>query len=246
MITELGRIHELYRYPVKSMAGTSVGSAMLGWHGLDGDRRLAFRRLSDNSGFPWLTASRFPAMLLYQPEVVDSRAGAALPSHVRTPEGVRLELNGDVLRDELSRRFGSSVELMSLNHGVFDEAPVSIISVATMVAVERELARPLDRRRFRPNVVVETHESEPFGEDRWVGRRLVFGASDDGASVSITLRDQRCMMINLDPDTAKQDPDVMKAVVRMNQNNAGVYGTAVREGTLSVGQRVFLVTETPR
>jgi uncharacterized protein YcbX len=246
MISELGRINELFRYPVKSMAGTSVGSAMLGWHGLDGDRRLAFRRLSDTSGFPWLSASRLPAMLLYQPEVVDASAGAALPSYVRTPDGVRLELNGDALREELSLRFGSGVELMKLNQGVFDEASVSVISVATMLGVERELKRPVDRRRFRPNVVVETHDGEAFSEDHWVGRRLVFGDSVDGASVSITLRDQRCMMLNLDPDTAKQDPAVMKAVVRMNQNNAGVYGTVVREGPLTVGQRVFLVSESAR
>jgi uncharacterized protein YcbX len=246
MISELGRIHELFRYPVKSMAGTSIGSAMLGWKGIDGDRRLAFRRLSDTSGFPWLSASRLPAMLLYQPEVVDSSAGGALPSHVRTPEGVRLELNGQALREELSRRLGSGVELMNLNHGVFDEASVSVISVATMLGIEREVDRPLDRRRFRPNVVVETHVGEPFNEDPWVGRRLVFGDSVDGAAVSITLRDQRCAMINLDPDTAKQDPAVMKAVVRMNQNNAGVYGTVVREGPLTVGQRVFLVSEPAR
>ena len=246
MISELGRIHELYLYPVKSMAGTSVGSAMLGWHGIEGDRRLAVRRLSDTSGFPWLTASRLPAMLLYQPEVVDSSAGAALPSHVRTPEGVRLELHGDGLREELSRRFGSAVELMKLNQGIFDEASVSVISIATMLSVERELDRPVDRRRFRPNVVVETHVREPFNEDPWVGRRLVFGDSVDGAAVSITLRDQRCVMINFDPDTAQQDPAVMKAVVRMNQNTAGVYGTVVQEGPLTVGQRVFLISESAR
>jgi MOSC domain-containing protein YiiM len=53
-------------------------------------------------------------------------------------------------------------------------------------------------------------------------------------------------MINLDPDTAKQEPAVMKAVVRMNQNNAGVYGTVVREGTISVGQRVKLILTSDR
>ncbi|GAB4129216.1 MAG: hypothetical protein Fur005_39090 [Roseiflexaceae bacterium] len=49
------------------------------------------------------------------------------------------------------------------------------------------------------------------------------------------------MMINLNPDTAKQDATVMKAVVRLNQNNAGVYGTVVREGAIAVGQRVSLL-----
>ena len=135
---------------------------------------------------------------------------------------------------------------MKLNQGIFDEASVSVISIATMLSVERELDRPVDRRRFRPNVVVETHVREPFNEDPWVGRRLVFGDSVDGAAVSITLRDQRCVMINFDPDTAQQDPAVMKAVVRMNQNTAGVYGTVVQEGPLTVGQRVFLISESAR
>ena len=67
----LGHIHELTRYPVKSMAGVATDSAVLGWHGLQGDRRFAFRRLNENSGFPWLTASRLPELLLYQPFGLD-------------------------------------------------------------------------------------------------------------------------------------------------------------------------------
>ncbi len=57
-------------------------------------------------------------------------------------------------------------------------------------------------------------------------------------AISVTMRDVRCVMINLDPDTAKQDARVMKSVVGMNGNNAGVYGTVVRPGTISVGQTV--------
>jgi uncharacterized protein YcbX len=72
----------------------------------------------------------------------------------------------------------------------------------------------------------------------------VFGSNDEGPVVSLTMRDLRCMMINLDPDTAKQDPRVMKAVVRLNQNNAGAYGTVVRTGQLLVGQSVSLISET--
>ena len=47
MARAIGVIAALFRYPVKSMAGESLDSADLGWHGLDGDRRLAFRRLED-------------------------------------------------------------------------------------------------------------------------------------------------------------------------------------------------------
>jgi uncharacterized protein YcbX len=54
------------------------------------------------------------------------------------------------------------------------------------------------------------------------------------------MHDVRCSMVNLDPDSAKSAPEVLKAVVRANQNNAGIYGTVTRTGRLSVGQRIFL------
>lgn len=49
------------------------------------------------------------------------------------------------------------------------------------------------------------------------------------------------MMINLDPETAQQDPGVLKAAVRLNENYAGVYGTVVRVGTVQRGDAVTLV-----
>jgi len=69
------------------MAGIPAESAFLGWHGLDGDRRFAFRRLRDDGGFPWLSASRVPELLLYQPFGTDEATGEPLPTHVRTPAG---------------------------------------------------------------------------------------------------------------------------------------------------------------
>src|SRR6185312_1671951 len=69
---ELGRISAIFRYPVKSMAGESLDVARLGWHGLEGDRRFAFRRLTDKSEFPWLSASKLPELLLYKPFRLDS------------------------------------------------------------------------------------------------------------------------------------------------------------------------------
>src|SRR5215510_7574032 len=77
MIIHPGYIHELVRYPVKSMAGIATDSAFLGWHGLQGDRRFAFRRLNDGSGFPWLTASRLPELLLYEPLGLDENSEVA-------------------------------------------------------------------------------------------------------------------------------------------------------------------------
>ncbi|HEX2610897.1 MAG TPA: hypothetical protein VHK68_07780, partial [Gemmatimonadales bacterium] len=79
---------------------------------------------------------------------------------------------------------------------------------------------------------------EPFLEDGWVGGTLIFGDGDPPAAVSVTLRDLRCGMINLDPETAEKDLRVMKTVVRLNENYAGVYANVVRTGTIRVGDRV--------
>ena len=116
---------------------------------------------------------------------------------------------------------------------------------------DRDMGLDLDRRRFRANIYVETEARDVFLEDRWVGGTLVFGdsevfgARDSRPAMSVTMRDLRCVMINLDPDTAEQDARIMKTVVRLNQNNAGVYGTVVRPGPIHIGDRVTLVTEVP-
>ena len=240
-MTHLGRIREIVRYPVKSIAGTPTNSAYLGWHGLAGDRRFAFRRLDDESGFPWLSASRLPELLLYHPIGLDESAAEPVPTHVRTPARSHLELRSSELIAELTARFGSPLELMQLKHGIFDEAPISVISMATIAGIGREAGFDLDRRRFRANIFLETACSEPFLEDGWIGRTLVFGNDDPRPAISVTLCDPRCMMINLDPDTVKQDPRIMKTVVRLNNNNAGIYGTVLRTGPIRVEDKVSLV-----
>ncbi|HEX6731269.1 MAG TPA: MOSC domain-containing protein [Pyrinomonadaceae bacterium] len=239
---ELGRISAIFRYPVKSMAGELLDVAKLSWHGIEGDRRFAFRRLTDKSGFPWLSASKLPQLLLYKPFRLDGNTDE-LPTHVRTPNGKEHELRSDELREEISRGFGGEVELMNLKHGIFDAACISVITLATVHSIARESGRGVnlcDIRRFRPNVVIETDNTEPFEENSWVGRTLKFGGGNSGAPIGVTMKDERCVMVNLDPDTAEKDSEVMKAVVRMNENYAGVYGTVVRAGELRVGQVVTL------
>src|SRR5437868_5779006 len=66
------------------------------------------------------------------------------------------------------------------------------------------------------------------------------GEGDAAAAITVTLRDVRCAMLNLDPDSATPAPEVLKAVVRANQNNAGIYGAVTRTGRLAVGQTIFL------
>ena len=240
---EVGHVREIVRYPVKSMAGMPTESAFLGWYGLAGDRRFAFRRMGDDGGFPWLTASRLPELILYRPVGLVESGGEPVPTHVRTPAGAQLELRSPELTTEIAERLGSGVELMRLKQGIFDEATVSVIGLTTIAGIGREAGLDLDRRRFRANIFLVMDRSEPFAEDEWVGGTLVFGDGDARPAVSVTMRDARCIMIDLDPETGKREARVQKTVIRLNGNDAGVYGTVVRTGTIRVGDRVSLASE---
>lgn len=240
MPIEIGHVEAIFRYPVKSMGGERLEVAELGWHGIEGDRRLAFRRMDDSSGFPWLSASKVPELLLFAPLRRDNEAQGELPTHVRTPDGVELPIFGEDLATEVGRWYGSPVQMMQLRQGVFDEASVSVIASDTVHEIGRLAGRSLDVRRFRPNVLVRLLRSVPFQEDEWLGGVLTFGQGDDAPTVAVTMLDVRCSMVNFDPDSAGPAPEVLKTVVRANQNNAGIYGAVTRIGRLAVGQTVFL------
>lgn len=237
MPTKIGEVEVLFRYPVKSMRGESLESAELGWHGLAGDRRLALRRTEDHGGFPWLSASRLPELILFAP--LRPVAEGDLPTHVRTPEGEELALFGPELAAEIGRRHGSPVEMTHLRNGTFDEASVSVITSGTALEIGRLATQPADVRRFRPNIVIAPLSAIPFEEDAWVGGVLSFGDGTEAAAITVTMRDERCSMINLDPDSAHPAPAMLKAVVRVRENKAGVYATVTRRGRLAPGQSVF-------
>ncbi len=240
MLIEIGHVEAIFRYPVKSMGGEQLEAAELGWHGLDGDRRLAFRRIDDRSGFPWLTATKLPDLLLFAPRRREDDAPGNLPMLVRTPDGAELPIFGDDLAAEVARRSGAPVQMMQMRHGIFDDASISVISSDTVHEISRIAGRDSDVRRFRPNVVVRLLRPVPFQEDAWLGGVLSFGDGDDAPAVTITVRDVRCSMVNLDPDSARPAPDVLKTIVRTNQNTAGVYGTITHIGRLAVGQTIRL------
>lgn len=222
------------------MRGVALDAAKLGWHGLEGDRRLALRRLHQRGGFPWLTASKLPELLLYTPKGHEDGTDEAQPTHVLTPDGLELPVFGEALAEEVGRRHGDRVEMMHLRHGIFDDADISVITSDTIREVCRLAGRSADFRRFRPNIVIRSTRAVPFEEDEWLGGVLTFGEGDDAPAVTVTMHDVRCVMVNFDPDTASSAPEMLKAAVHANQNNAGVYGSVARIGCLTVGQTVVL------
>ncbi|HVR09801.1 MAG TPA: MOSC domain-containing protein [Thermoanaerobaculia bacterium] len=238
-MTPVAVVRSLYRYPIKSMAAEPIPVAELSWNGLARDRRFGFRRVGDMSEVPWLTATKLAALVCYRPYNAGAE-GDVRTLRVVTPEGEDLEANGAALRERLSQTHGQPVELLYLRHGIYDEAPVSLISASTLMALERASGRELDPRRFRPNIVAELASDEPFAEDSWIGHILAFGSG--GAAMAVARRDLRCPMVNLDPETAAPDPRVLRAVGQSHEAYAGVYGSTFTTGNIRIGDEIHLLS----
>ena len=169
----IGQVEALFRYPVKSMAGERLEAANLGWHGIDGDRRLAFRRVNDHSGMPWLTASKLPELLLFTPECRGDASQEDLATHVRPPQGEAMPIFGEALSDEVARRCGAAVQMMQLNHGIFDEASVSVIASETVNEIGRLAGRKLDIPAVSTEYCNSVAAADSLSRGPVVGRRAL-------------------------------------------------------------------------
>ncbi len=259
----VGRIESLWRYPVKSMRGEELQEAFVGFPGVYGDRLYAFRSSAAPKGFPYLTGREQEAMLLYRPTYrhperttkpdnlaeAEAIAPGLTPMYadrsdlmvdVETPAGERFPIDDPRLISILREGIRDTHELTLLrsDRAMTDCRPVSIISIQTARQVSKESGIDVDKRRFRANVYVELESGNAFGEDDFVGRTLRIGAK---TAIAVIDRDPRCKMITLDPDTAQQNPEVMRRVAREHGGKAGVYGAVLIEGTIRPGDEIALL-----
>ena len=235
-MTLVGRVDSLWRYPVKSMRGEQLEEAYVGFAGISGDRIYAFHSSAAPVGFPYLTGREQARMLLYRPVY---RLGQNLD--VTTPAGDVIAIDDQrligQLQDGISERH--ELSLLQSDRAMTDCRPVSIFSKQTARQLSEELGFDVDKRRFRANVYIDLESRTGFGEDEFVGRTLRIGET---ASVAVVERDLRCKMITLDPDTAEPSPEVIKHVTRSHDGKAGVYANVLVEGTIRVGDPIFLIS----
>jgi hypothetical protein len=237
----VGRVAAIYRYPVKSMRGERIDETRVQWHGLVGDRRFAFVRGGNTSNFPWLTAREVPGLLRYVPYFVDAADPGASRVRVIAPSGADHALEDDELRDDLAAQYGGDISLLQSNRGIPDSAGISLLGVATVRDLGARVGANLDPIRFRPNILVETADGQPYEEEGWLGGLLVFGDGEDGARIRANRKDPRCMMVNLDPERAVQNPAVLREIVRNREECVGLYATTEATGMVRVGDPVRLV-----
>jgi uncharacterized protein YcbX len=226
----VGRVLALWRYPVKSMAPEALQEVEVGWHGLAGDRRWAFVRGGlERSNFPWMTIREDASMLRHVPRFLDPSRPDASKTLVRTPAGEEL----DVADPALAASLGDGVRVIKQNRGVFDTMPLSLITTQSIAELEALVGHELHPQRFRPNLLVESDERE----DAWVGRVLEIG----GISMRVDQRDERCVIVNIDPRSGERDPSVLKTLGRERSTCIGVYGSTVTCGVVAVGDPVSLL-----
>ena len=232
----VGMIHELARYPVKSMRGESLPVTTLTLQGVPEDRRYAFVQAASRSAFPWLTARQLPELLCYKPTVEEAGSGEVAVT-VTTPYGEKWPVDSEELRRELEGRSGRTLFLLRNGRGSYDSAPISIITRQTTARIAEESGTADNPWRFRPNLLVDLREGVAFEEFNWVGRILRVG---DSARVAILKVDRRCVIITLDPDSGEPSPSVLRCVAQQHDNGAGVYGTVLTPGEVRPGDPVWL------
>jgi MOSC domain-containing protein len=246
MPEQIGTLIRLRRYPVKSMAGEDLREARVTFAGISGDRVYAF--IDSKFGppdFPWMTGRQGHDLILFRPRFLDAPPiedgildADRFSTEVTTPDGEKFRMGDPCFTEYLEQRFQRSLRLRFSERSMTDARPVSIFSSATISALSEEANLDLDARRFRANFYVEWKNDAPFFEDSLVGRELQIG---ELAALQVVKKDQRCVMITLDPETAVSAPQVLARVSRNHEGCAGVYAAVLREGIVRVEDPIYLI-----
>lgn len=231
----VGHVAQLNRFPVKSMAGEPLAVAEIDWQGMEGDRQYAFHFSERRTRFPWLTARDVSALVLHRARFADPAMPRTASVEVTAPDGWQGLLTDPELAERLAGAARAPVALMQLAIGAYDAMPVSVVTSAGHRLVEEAHGGPLDLRRFRTNIVIDSDRPQ----SEWAGKRLVFG--DTGAELLVTAGIPRCAMVTIDPDSGVRDPRVLRTIAQRFGNIYGVYAAPARKGLVAVGDVVRMV-----
>jgi uncharacterized protein YcbX len=208
-------IAEIWRYPVKSMAGERLTEAILGAGGIDGDRRL---HVEDRRG-----------------RVITARTHARLLGHrARTGDDGTVVVDGRPWYDPdvvaaVEVIAGDGAQIVPTPQGIFDILPLLVATDGAIAAFGH------DGRRLRPNLVIGGVSG--LDERGWEGQGLRIG------EVVIAIADLRgrCVMTTYDPDTLAQDPGVLKSIARRFDGRLALNAAVAAGGRIRVGDAVELV-----
>jgi uncharacterized protein len=223
-------VGEIRRYPVKSMGGESLGSVAVDARGLVGDRLYAVV-----DGMGRLASGKHSQRFRRRDEVFEFASRT-------TGEGVRVTgrggswLVGDPDLDAaLTEAMRDTVEVLGEGQTPHHDAgAVSLVGTSSLDWCREHLGVDADRRRIRPNLVVET--TEPFVEESWSGSVRI-----GGLELRPRRRIERCRMIDIAQEGLPRDGRWLKALTDTRDMSLGIYLDVARPGVVSVGDEV--VTE---
>ena len=234
-----GRVAGLTRYPVKSLGGEDLDEVLLVARGLEHDRVWAAytddgfigsgkrtRRFRPVDGLlHWTAAMSDGVPVLTGPDgrrwrADTPEASAALSASCGQP--LRLRVEGEVRHH--------------------DDAPVHVLTSASVRALAERVGAPLDVRRFRANLLVDldagtTAAGTPttWPEDDWLGRRLRVGE----VVLRITSPMPRCVMVNAAQPGLDHDARVLRSLADRSAR-LGVMAEVIRPGVVRRGDRVVV------
>ena len=210
-------VAQIWRYPVKSMAGEQLDRASLGPLGIAGDRVV---HVEDAHG-RFITSRTHPKLLGHH-ATLDASGEPLVDGKPWTDPQVLDEVAGIV---------GPDAQLV--RNDTLDRFDILPLLVATDGAIA---AFGHDGRRLRPNIVVGGVEG--LTERSWPGRCLRIG------KVVIGIQDLRgrCIMTTFDPDTLEQDRQVLREIVEKFDGKLALNCFVVQGGEIRVGDNVQLLT----
>lgn len=121
----------------------------------------------------------------------------------------------------------------------FDAFPILLMSRRSLESMQsRQDSSRFDVRRFRPNLLLDVSDDGiDFPEQRWAGKRLQVGNVILRAEIACP----RCAMTTHGFDDLPKDPTIMRALVRENDGNLGLYASVEQPGTVHQGDMIRLL-----
>jgi MOSC domain-containing protein len=210
----------LWRYPVKTLAGEPLSTAVIGPDGIPGDRIVRVR------GPEGVRTSRRQYRLLGLRGTLDPDGRPRINGHPwNSPDA--LALVGSAAGADAWLEQWPGLDR-------FDILPLLVATDGAVAAFGRDV------RRLRPNIVIGGVEG--LSERDWPGAELHIG----GAIVRLDSLRGRCHMTTVDPNTLHVDPEVLRDIVRRFGGQLALNAEVVRAGTIRIGDPVRLVLEPQR
>lgn len=240
---EIGRVMEVWRYPVSSLSGEMRETVEVSPTGIAGDRRFGlFEHATGRLAAPEQEPKWRPALHLSAAQTDD-----LLPT-ISFPDRTSFPLDDPSLAGRLTAHFGFAVDiaahappasgadrLFPTIPGRYAVSPLHLVTTASLFALAEKAGLSFaDRRRFRPSILIAT-EAEGFVENDWPGQTLTIGSVE----VKVNERTRRCGMTLVSQPGLDEDPNVLRGIMRHNARSLGVYADPLGAGTISVGDPVY-------